>query len=91
MASEKLLERKLREGVKIRGGKAYKFVSPGNRGVPDRIIQTKDGRTLYVEIKTTGKKLTPLQEANKADMASRNIAVHVIDSEEDLIEIFKLL
>ena len=35
---EKDIERKLVAGVKRSGGKAYKFVSPGNVGVPDRIV-----------------------------------------------------
>lgn len=31
---EKELETKLRNKIKILGGRAYKFVSPGNAGVP---------------------------------------------------------
>ena len=34
--SEKVLERKLCKRVKELGGNAYKFVSPNQRGVPDR-------------------------------------------------------
>ena len=35
---EKDIEEKLRNKVKKLGGKAYKFVSPGNAGVPDRLV-----------------------------------------------------
>lgn len=35
---EKELERKFMYTIKKLGGKAYKFVSPGNAGVPDRIV-----------------------------------------------------
>ena len=35
---ENELEKKLRDKVKKLGGKAYKFVSPGNAGVPDRLV-----------------------------------------------------
>lgn len=37
-----------------------KFVSPANKGVPDRIF-IKDGVVLFLEIKRPGKKPTPLQ------------------------------
>ena len=40
---EKDIERKLVAGVKRAGGKAYKFVSPGNVGVPDRIVIWPNG------------------------------------------------
>ena len=33
---ERDIERRLRLGIKALGGKAYKFSSPGNNGVPDR-------------------------------------------------------
>jgi hypothetical protein len=35
--SEKVLERKLCKAVREAGGIAYKFVSPNQRGVPDRM------------------------------------------------------
>lgn len=36
--SEKLIERKLRDGVKALGGIALKFTSPYHRGIPDRVV-----------------------------------------------------
>lgn len=36
--TEKELERKLVYKVKKLGGRAFKFISPGNSGVPDRLI-----------------------------------------------------
>ena len=38
--------------VKEHGGLCFKFVSPGNPGVPDRIVITPAGKTIYVELKT---------------------------------------
>lgn len=35
---ENELEKKFRERIKDLGGKAYKFVSPGTAGVPDRLV-----------------------------------------------------
>ena len=50
---EKDIERKLIAGVKRAGGKAYKFVSPGNVGVPDRIVIWPNGVIHFVELKTS--------------------------------------
>ncbi len=41
---EKMIEQKLRNEVKALGGRAYKFVSPGNDGVPDRLVVLPGGK-----------------------------------------------
>ena len=46
--AEKDIERFLVNGVKKLGGVAYKFVSPGNAGVPDRLIVMPGGRVYFV-------------------------------------------
>lgn len=43
-------------------GIAFKFVSPGFNGVPDRIVLVPYGRIYFVETKAPGKKLRKLQE-----------------------------
>lgn len=43
-------------------GTAFKFVSPGFNGVPDRIVLVPYGRIYFVETKAPGKKLRKLQE-----------------------------
>ena len=58
---EKDIERHLVAEVRKRGGEAYKFVSPAQRGVADRIV-VMPGRVWFVELKRPGGKLTPLQE-----------------------------
>ena len=40
----------------------YKFVSPGNDGVPARIVVTPGGRVIFVELKTERGKLEPIQK-----------------------------
>lgn len=59
--TEKDVEQYLCKRVKEMGGKAYKFVSPGNAGVPDRLVVVPTGLEslvtaiyLLVEVKKTG-------------------------------------
>jgi hypothetical protein len=59
--SEKVTEAYLRSEIKKLGGTAYKFVSPGNAGVPDRMICLPGGRILFAELKSEDKKSTPKQ------------------------------
>lgn len=58
---EKEVEKYLRDQVKERGGIAYKFVSPGRRSVPDRIVVLPDVPTFFVEAKAPGEVLTDAQ------------------------------
>ena len=58
---EKDIEGHLRDRVKAMGGRAYKFVSPGNDGVPDRLVLLPGGKIMFVETKAPGKTSTPLQ------------------------------
>ena len=59
---EKQVEEKLRQAIKAMGGIAYKFTSPGNIGVPDRIVLLPGGRVWFVELKTDAGRHTPNQE-----------------------------
>ena len=61
MESEKATEEYLREEIRKAGGIAYKFVSPGQPGVPDRIVCLPNGRIFFVELKSEGKKSTDQQ------------------------------
>lgn len=64
---EEQIEAKLRESIKAMGGVAYKFTSPGNIGVPDRVILLPGGRVWFVELKTDTGRMT----ANQARQAYR--------------------
>jgi len=77
---ESTLENRFRKAVKDRGGIAWKFVSPGESGVPDRIVLLPNGRHVFVELKKPGEKPTPLQLWQHDRLRRWGHAVHVIDS-----------
>lgn len=54
--------------VESMGGKSYKFSSPNHRGVSDRVACLPDGTVWFVELKTRGGRLSPLQEIFAAEM-----------------------
>lgn len=59
---EKDIEKILVAEVKKLGGRAYKWTSPGNDGVPDRIVIFPDRAPVFVELKTDTGKLSALQK-----------------------------
>lgn len=79
---EKDIEKYLVSEVKKAKGRAYKWVSPGNVGVPDRIVLFYEARTFFVELKAPGKKPTPIQLAQHKKLELLGFEVFVIDSKE---------
>ena len=65
---EKTIEQYLVWVVARLGGKTYKFKSPSQRGVSDRIVCLPDGQTWFVELKTKGGRLSVLQQLFMGDM-----------------------
>ncbi len=78
---ESKIEKELRLQVKAAGGKAYKFSSPGNNGVPDRIVLYK-GQSYFIELKKPGEDLTPRQKVVKKHFNKLGFNVYKIDSVE---------
>lgn len=85
--SEKNVESYLRIKVRQMGGKAYKFVSPGNAGVPDRLVVIPGCEMFFVELKATGGKTTKLQDARIAELDRLGQTVFIADSKEGIDEI----
>ncbi len=81
---ESAIESKLARMVRERGGLCYKFVSPGNPGVPDRIIITPDGRTIYVELKTEIGRLSRIQEWQREEFKKRGVDFRVLKGLEEV-------
>ena len=59
---ESEIEKELVRRVRAAGGKAFKWVSPGNAGVPDRIVIMPGGRIWFVELKADTGRLSPAQQ-----------------------------
>lgn len=88
---ERDIETYLRERVKAAGGWAPKWESPGNNGVPDRIVFFPGNVIVFVETKAPGKKPTPIQQAQHRKLKKLGCRVTVIDGKsgvDGLIEAY---
>lgn len=90
---ESQIERRLVGGVKAHGGLCYKFVSPGNIGVPDRIVITPGGKTIYVELKTGTGRMAEMQKWQRSELQKRGADVRTLygmDAVKDFLrEVFE--
>lgn len=87
--SEKQIEQYLRQRVKEIGGIAYKFVSPGNVGVPDRLVCLPGERAVFVELKSPTGKLTPNQERQIEKLDMLGFTVFVLNSKAAVDEFIR--
>ena len=76
---EKDIEQELVSRVKVMGGIAPKFTSPGFDGMPDRLILLPSGRIGFVELKAPGRKPRALQLARHRLLRRLGFKVYVID------------
>ena len=81
---EAAIEARLVRMVRERGGLCYKFVSPNQPGVPDRIIITPQGRVIFVELKTEIGRLAKIQKWQIGEMQKRNAEVRVVKGMEQV-------
>ena len=75
---ESSIERYVGGAVKCLGGLWLKFTSPGNAGVPDRIVVLPNGDIFFVELKAEDGELTPQQIRQIERIEKRNAKVYVI-------------
>ncbi len=88
---ESTIEAYLRDRVKELGGKAYKFVSPGNDGVPDRLVCLPGGRAFFVETKRPGEKPTKLQRNRHRELRKMGFVVFgKVDSKQGADRVIQL-
>lgn len=76
---EKDIEQKLITYAKNKNFLAYKFTSPSNRSVPDRLLISPFGDIFFIEFKRKGKFPTKLQESTFKLLNGRGITVKIID------------
>lgn len=81
---ESTLERRFVNMVRKAGGRAYKFVSPGNLGVPDRIAILPRGRIWFVELKTETGRLSQVQKRQIDTLRALGMNVFVLWGEKGL-------
>lgn len=68
--------------IKKLKGLPFKFISPGNAGVPDRLAILPKGIVIFVELKAPGKKTRALQDRKIARIKELGHWVEVLDSFE---------
>lgn len=81
---ESQIEARMVREVRRRGGLCFKFVSPGNPGVPDRIVITPQGRVVFVELKTEVGRLASIQKWQLEEMRHRCADVRVVKGLEQV-------
>ncbi len=88
---ENEIEKKLKNQVEAAHGLCLKFTSPGNNGVPDRIVLLPNGRIAFVETKAPGKKPRPLQLVRHEALRNLGFSVYVIDRMEQITKVIQEL
>lgn len=83
--SEREIEASFKRKMEREGCIVMKFVSPGNAGVPDRLILLPNGVAFFAEIKCMGEKPRPLQVAVHKKLLKQGFTVMVIDSENAIL------
>jgi len=84
---EKEIEKRIAEYAKSKKILNYKFVSPNNRGVPDRIFISPHKGIFFIEFKRKDKQPTQLQQYSINQLMEYNCKVYIIDNTFDGIKI----
>lgn len=80
---EKDIERWLGNQLKKLGCIYMKFVSPGNDGVPDRIVVLPGGGVIFIELKATTGKLMANQRVQISRLRKQGALVFVVTGMSD--------
>lgn len=88
---EKDIEKKVCQAAKAMGILVYKFTSPSQRSVPDRLFIMPDRRgCFFLEFKRAGLKPTPAQAVEIDKILGQGVYVGVADNVKTGIEMVKL-
>lgn len=85
ITSEKVIERKLVELVKLNGGMCIKLLCDQLIGLPDRMCLFPGHKIVFVELKTTGRKPKHIQAYMHNKLRALGFRVEVIDTVESVI------
>lgn len=87
--SEKVIERKLVEAVKEKGGMCIKLLSDYITGLPDRLCLFPSQKAIFVELKTTGEKPRKIQAFIHSRLRTLGFRVEVIDTLEGITKLIE--
>ena len=85
---ERDIETVLVSEVRKHGGRAYKFVSPGNDGVPDRLVVMPGGVVIFVELKSDTGRLSMQQKVQIRRLQDMRQWVEVVKGPAGLCDFF---
>ena len=80
--SEKYLENKIRYAVEKQKGMSIKLSSSLIKGLPDRLNILPGGLVHFVEVKSSGKKPTKMQQYVIGKLKELGLKVYIVDSKE---------
>lgn len=86
---EKNVESYLTRQIESLNGKCYKWVSPNNSGVPDRIVLLPKGNILFVELKEYNGKISAIQKVQQKIISNLGFQVYVLNSKERVQEFIR--
>lgn len=87
--SEKAIERYLCEVVKKLGGVCLKYSNANMVGYPDRVVLLPGGVTIWIELKSKGRRPEKIQQIRIAQLERIGHTVYVADSKESINGIFQ--
>ena len=85
--SEKAIERYLVERVKELGGICLKYSNANMVGYPDRVVLLPGGVTIWIELKSKGRRPEKIQQIRIAQLGRLGHTVYVADSKQRVDEI----
>lgn len=85
--SEKRIESSVAKKAIELGYLTYKFISPANRGVPDRLFINKSGEIFFIEFKSLSGRVSLLQRKVFSKFIERRAYVYLVNDIQSGIDI----
>jgi len=89
--TERQLEKAIKDTALKLGYLTYKFTSPSNCGVPDRIFINPHGYVFFIEFKSKTGKVTALQSKVFEDIGKNKVDVFIMNDIEQATRLLKVL